>query len=125
EDERPLLRRIEAQWLHEPALDRPAVGALEFDPLGRGNVFRSEELVVEAARLAHRPGDLADEEIAGVDRRRDDGREAASRLVQRPRDDLMGSDGLGAYIAAAYGARVRVCRSLIGAEKKNAAIARP
>src|SRR2546423_9319976 len=125
EDERPLPRWIETDWFHEPALDRPAIGALEFDALRRGDVFGSEELVVEAARLAHRTSDFADEEIAGVGRRRDDGGEAAFRPFQRPRDNLMASNGLGADIAAARGARVRVRRSLIGAEKEDAAIARP
>ena len=125
ENERPLLRRIEAERFHEPALDRPRVRAGELDPLRCRGVSRRQKFVVQAARLAHRPGDLADEEVPGIGRRRHDRGEAPPRVVERPRDKLMAPNGLGSHIAAARRARVGVRRSLVGAEKENAAIAGP
>src|SRR5207245_10569631 len=48
EDERPLLRRVEAARLHEPALDLPAVRAGELDALRCSDEARREELVIQA-----------------------------------------------------------------------------
>src|SRR2546430_16187569 len=72
EHERPLLRGIEVARLHEPPFDLPAVRASELDALRSRDVPRTEELVVQACRFAHRAADLANDEIPRIGRRRDD-----------------------------------------------------
>src|ERR1043166_5769536 len=47
EHERPTLRRIEATWLEEPALDPPATGTGELDALGRGDVALGQQRGVQ------------------------------------------------------------------------------
>src|SRR5438093_6026312 len=76
EHERPFLRGVEAARLHEPALDHPAIRALELDALRRGDVASPHELAVEVGEAAEAFAELAGGDIARTRRVREDAREA-------------------------------------------------
>src|SRR5712692_8084635 len=76
EDERPLLRGVEAARLHQPALDHPAVRASELDPLRRRDVTSPHELAVEVGEAAKAFAELAGRDVARTCRVREDAREA-------------------------------------------------
>src|SRR3989442_7155035 len=89
EDQRPLLRGVEAPRLHEPALDHPAVRALELDALGRRDVTGPHELAVEVGEAAQALAELADGNVARTRRVREDAGEAPRVARQREAHHLV------------------------------------
>src|SRR6185503_3695554 len=59
EDEWPLLRRVEAARLEEPALDLPSVGADELHALRLHDVAVRDQGTVQVSDLAHLAAELA------------------------------------------------------------------
>src|SRR3989441_3462063 len=125
EHQRPALRRVEATRLQDPAFDLPAIRPGEFDSLRRGQKARAQEVVVQTDHLAHRPTDLAGENVARVGDRRDHGRETLARSVERPRDELMAAQRHRPDVTARRRAGIRVRGSLIRAEKEDAPVIGP
>src|SRR5712691_11454431 len=72
EHERPLLRGVEAARLHEPALDHPAIRALELDALRRRDVTSPHDVAVEVGEAAKASAELARCDVAGARRVRED-----------------------------------------------------
>src|SRR5216117_773801 len=89
EDERPFLRGVEAARLHEPALDHPAIRALELDALGGCDVTSPQQLAVEIGEAAKAPAELAGRDVARTRRVREDAREAPRVARERQAHDLM------------------------------------
>ena len=89
EDQRPLLRGVEAAGLHEPALDHPTVRAFELDALGQRDVTGPHELPVEVGEAAQAFAELADGDVARTRRVREDTGEAPRVAREREAHDLM------------------------------------
>src|SRR5688572_273488 len=68
EYQRPLLRGIETARLHEPALDHPAIRALELDALRWRDVASAHELAVEVGEAAKTLAELAGRDVTGARR---------------------------------------------------------
>ena len=89
EDQRPVLRGVEAPRLHEPALDHPAVRALELDALRRRDVTSPNQLAVEVGETAEAFPELAGGDVARTRRVREDAREAPRVAGEREAHDLV------------------------------------
>src|SRR5437879_4241672 len=103
EDQRPLLRGVEAPRLHEPALDHPAVRALELDALGRRDVTGPHELAVEVGEAAEAFAELAGRDVARTGRVREDAGEAPRVAREGEAHDLVRALRLSDHVAAAHG----------------------